>query len=367
MPQAKALRGSKAESEIKLYANRKVALVTGHSGFKGSWLVLGLIHRGYEVYGLSNQAPEDERHIFWSNDISRKLANSQKQWGDVRRLGDILGALEGIEPDIVFHLAAQPLVSVAADSPQETFSTNIMGTVNVLEALNKDWGSTAGVIVTSDKCYLNLDEGEVFTESSTLGGLEPYSASKAAAEMVFRGYAKTLETDSRSIITVRAGNVFGGGDWSKDRLIPDFMRSMNSGADFSLRKPSSIRPWTYVMDILRGYVHLGEVSQVSSELHGESFNLASSEILASKDVVQILSEELGELSPSISSAQVDNVDEPLKLSISAEKIGNRYGWQPLFNLEDSLKETARWYQLQANGSGVELQRLSDKILKRYFQ
>ncbi len=226
-----------------MFNNRRI-LITGHTGFKGSWLSQWLLDLGAKIAGFSLDIPSDPS-LFLTLDLASQMEDMR---GDIRSFDAISRACQDFCPEIVFHLAAQPLVSAGYEAPKETFDTNVGGTVNLLEALREE--NIPVVIVTSDKCYQNENKGVRFRESDPLGGSCPYSASKACAEFVAKAYSRSF---SQSIATVRGGNVIGGGDWGKNRLIPDCVRAWEKGEPVTLRYPDATRPWQHVLDCLSGY------------------------------------------------------------------------------------------------------------------
>ncbi len=233
----------------------KRVLLTGHTGFKGSWLALWLQQWGAEVYGFS-LAPETPS-LFQQADLAQHIPG---EYGDIRQPEDIARAMEKFRPDIVFHLAAQPLVRLSYQDPVGTYTTNILGTVHVLEAVRQTAGVKAVVCVTSDKCYENVEWQWGYRENDRLGGHDPYSSSKAGAELVAAAYRSSYftQSDSPLLASARAGNVIGGGDWAKDRLVPDAMRAFGAGETLRIRYPAAIRPWQHVLEAINGYLVLGE-------------------------------------------------------------------------------------------------------------
>jgi len=243
----------------RAYGGRRV-LVTGHTGFKGSWLVSWLAELGAEVTGLALAPPAGEPAMFTLLDLARSCRSHE---GDVRDLALLRALVRTCRPDVVFHLAAQPLVRHSYDQPLETFDVNVRGTATVLEALRLERHAAAVVVVTSDKCYRNRNEGRAWREDDALGGDDPYSASKAAAELVVESYRRSFFAEERlaehgvALATARAGNVIGGGDWGHERLFPTVAAALAAGAPVELRAPAAIRPWQHVLDPLSGYLELG--------------------------------------------------------------------------------------------------------------
>lgn len=253
-----------------IYKNKKV-LVTGNTGFKGSWLTIWLLKLGAKVYGISKDIPTNPS-MFEELKLSEKINHYTK---DVRNLEDVKSIINNVKPDFVFHLAAQPLVSVSYIDPIETFSTNIMGTVNVLEALRISKHKCIAVMITSDKCYDNVEWVWGYKESDTLGGKDIYSGSKAGAEMVIKSFYYSFFNKKDSnvrVVSTRAGNVIGGGDWAKDRIVPDCIKAWSNRDTVEIRSPKATRPWQHVLEPLSGYLNLGQELYNNKSLNGKSFN-----------------------------------------------------------------------------------------------
>ncbi|MEI6727308.1 MAG: CDP-glucose 4,6-dehydratase, partial [Actinomycetes bacterium] len=236
------------------YSGRRV-FVTGHTGFKRSWLASWLVDLGADVTGYA-LAPPTAPSLFDALGLDQRLSHVQ---ADVRDQGRLVAEMAAARPSVVFHLAAQPLVRLGYAEPRETFETNVMGTVNVLEAARVCESAAAVVIVTSDKCYDNPEDGRPFREADAMGGRDPYSASKGCAELVAAAYRASFfgSDPSVSVATVRAGNVIGGGDWAPDRILPDCVRALTAGGPVLVRSPDAVRPWQHVLEPLSGYLQLG--------------------------------------------------------------------------------------------------------------
>ncbi|GHV79554.1 CDP-glucose 4,6-dehydratase [Spirochaetia bacterium] len=255
---------------FKQYLHKKV-LITGNTGFKGSWLSLWLLELGANVYGYSNTIPT-EPSLFKSLAIENKIS---QVYGDVRDLTKVKATIEEIKPDFIFHLAAQPIVSVSYSSPVETVTTNVIGTMNVLESLRILNYPCTAIIITSDKCYNNVEWVWGYKETDGLGGEDIYSGSKGAAELVFNSYYHSFfkkKISNVRVASARAGNVIGGGDWATDRIIPDAMRAWSQGKVVEIRSPEATRPWQHVLEPLSGYLNLGAELSQKTQLNGESFN-----------------------------------------------------------------------------------------------
>ena len=254
---------------VKIFRNKKV-LITGHTGFKGSWLSLWLNISGAKVYGISNNYKSTETNI-----KNFRLKKNVKNFNiDIRNFVKLNKIITKIKPDFIFHFAAQSLVGKSFKNPVYNFETNFNGTLNLLEVLRLSKFKCISIIITSDKSYKNLEIKRGYTENDILGGDDPYSASKASAELVINSYFKSFLKNKKNlrIAICRAGNVIGGGDWSKDRLIPDIMRSIFNNKKVKLRNQSSTRPWQHVLDVLNGYLILASKLKKNNTLNGQSFN-----------------------------------------------------------------------------------------------
>ena len=254
---------------MKKFFKNKTVIITGHTGFKGSWLTLLLIHLGAKVIGISNEIPS-RPSFFKILQINKKIKDLRI---DIRNLNKVKNAFKLYKPDYVFHLAAQSLVKKSFNKPFYTFSTNFDGTLNILESLRNIKNQCISVIITSDKSYKNFEIDRGYKESDILGGDDPYSASKGSAELVIQSYCKSFfQKGNKKIGIARAGNVIGGGDWSEDRLVPDCIKSWSRKKKVILRNPKSTRPWQHVFEAIFGYLILAIKLKKNSQLHGEAFN-----------------------------------------------------------------------------------------------
>jgi CDP-glucose 4,6-dehydratase len=340
---------------FSVYKDQRVFL-TGHTGFKGAWLAEWLLGLGARVTGFSIDVPTQPA-LFEELGLPGRLEDLR---GDVRELGSLRKAMEASRPNIVFHLAAQALVRESYDDPIGTFATNVMGTANVLEAARHVPSVKAVVVVTTDKVYENTELGKPFRESDPLGGHDPYSASKAGAEIVFASYWRSfLAASPLKAASARAGNVIGGGDWAKDRLVPDCMRAWARGEKVTLRNPASVRPWQHVLEPLGGYLLVGERLLLRPEgVAGEAFNFGPDEALTKKT-----SDLVAELEKNWPGAT--HVVQPLNdgrkeaglLSLDPAKARALLGWKPRLSFAQTAAWTAEWYRDAAAGkSHVELTR-----------
>ncbi|MGE7603060.1 CDP-glucose 4,6-dehydratase [Peribacillus sp. NPDC097675] len=331
--------------------NKKKVFITGHTGFKGSWLTLFLSSLGAEVVGYSSQPPSNP-NLFEQCNVSKECITIK---GDITDYNSLFHALKQHNPDILFHLAAQPIVTNSYKNPIETFKTNVLGTVHVLEAA-KHIESIRGIInVTSDKCYENDGSGNrAFAETDRLGGFDPYSASKACAELVATSYQKSFfHTNTLKLASVRAGNVIGGGDWAEDRLFPDIIRAYLNNHTLCIRNEYAIRPWQHVLDPLHGYILLAEKLWNDAK-YAEAWNFGpiNEPSRTVNDVIQsvmkLLNKRLTIHSPSIKTPY----ESPI-LTLDSTKAVNKLGWNPKLSTDASIAWTVEWYKKYASGENIE--------------
>ena len=326
----------------------KTVFVTGHTGFKGSWLCLWLEQLGARVVGFS-LAPPTEPSLFEQAGIA---AGIDHHIGDVRDAAALSAALAAARPDFVFHLAAQPLVIDSYAAPAETFAINVTGSINLMEAVRSSGMRGAVVMVTTDKVYLNREWEHAYRENDPLGGHDPYSASKAAMEIAVASWrasffdpAKTSDHGVR-IATARAGNVIGGGDWSANRLVPDLMRALAGNARPTLRNAGSLRPWQHVLEPLAGYLWLGARLAAPQGEHlaqGWNFGPQPTDVRSVGELADALLAEWG--APGWTDAtQADAVHEAGLLRLAIDKAVGRLGWQPVWTFAETATRTAGWYR-----------------------
>jgi len=329
----------------------KRVLLTGHTGFKGAWLSLWLLHLGAKVTGLSLE-PDTQPALFSQLNLATELDH---HIGDIRDATSVKAIVERTKPDVVFHLAAQPLVRRSYLQPVETWNTNVMGTIHVLEALKQCTHPCAAVFITTDKCYENREWNYGYRENDPLGGHDPYSSSKAAAELAIASWRKSFFKASSSFVAIasaRAGNVIGGGDWAEDRIVPDAMRSLSKRQPIPVRNPLATRPWQHVLDPLGGYLLLAQ--RLYESIEGD-FNLKARKYLASafnfgpalssnqpvKTLVKhVLSHWPGKW---LDQSDPEAVHEANLLSLVTDKAFHLIGWQPVWDFERTILETVRWY------------------------
>ncbi len=329
--------------------------VTGHTGFKGSWLCAWLLGLGAEVTGYSRDVPTSPSH-FEAMGLAERIRDLR---GDVRDREALTRAMRETRPDLVFHLAAQALVRLSYDRPAETMETNILGTMNVLEAVRQTPSVGALVCITSDKCYRNDEQVWGYRENDHLGGHDPYSASKGCAEIVARSYFKSFFSQGPACATVRAGNVVGGGDWALDRIVPDCARAWAAGRPVRIRSPRATRPWQLVLEPLSGYLWLGALLKEGArrgpfELSGEAYNFGPAADVDNpvSDVVR----ELGRHWPGFSSEMDETAEATRKectlLKLCCDKSLATLGWKATLNFEETMRYTAEWYHRYYRGGGA---------------
>lgn len=323
----------------ELYSRRKI-LLTGHTGFKGSWLALWLQHLGAEVTGISLPPLSDPAH--WS--LLNLPAHSHS--ADVRDAGEIDRLITAARPEIVFHLAAQPLVRRSYQDPLETWNTNVMGTANVLEACRSVDSVRAIVVITTDKCYDNKEWVWGYRENDPLGGHDPYSASKACCELLADSYRKSFFSAPGGplLATARAGNVIGGGDWSTDRLIPDVIRAVASGQALQIRSPRATRPWQHVLECLSGYLLLGQHLLEGRREHAQAWNFGP-EPESNRSVEEVIN-QMAEHYPGLTwrNSGGEHPHEARALYLDNSKARHGLGWRPVWSFSQTVRETALWYQ-----------------------
>ena len=337
----------------------KRILVTGHTGFKGSWLVFWLRELGAEVIGLSLPAPESRPSLYIDAEIGNLV--SFEYFLDIRDETGVKNAIQDSKPDYVFHLAAQAFVPRSLEYPSESITTNIVGTANILLAsLSLD--SVQGVtIATTDKVYQNIGNHEPFKETDMLGSKDPYSASKAAAELVVASLATTCNPHKIPVTTVRAGNVIGGGDWGQDRLVPDLVTALKSGQTLVVRNPNATRPWQYILDCLKGYLliaqsHLEDDNTPTSINFGPTNSLSVTKLISIFEVAfgKKVKYEVGET----------NLNEANQLELNSQLALEYLGWQTSFSLVDAISETATWYSKFLDGANAL--ELMSKDMSKYI-
>ena len=345
-----------------VYEGRRV-FVTGHTGFKGSWLTFWLLSLGAHVTGYSLEPPT-EPALFDKLGLADRIDHNI---GDIRDLKHLQGVMIAAQPEIVFHLAAQPLVRLSYDEPVETFEVNVMGSVNVLEAARKTHGVSAVVNVTSDKCYENREWEFAYRENDPLGGYDPYSASKGAVEIVTAAYRQSFFADESvaAVATGRAGNVIGGGDWALDRIVPDCIRALAACEPIAVRNPDAVRPWQHVLEPTSAYLWLASRLFTGGHDYEGSWNFGplSGGNLTVREVVERVIGEWGSgewVGPAAGSV---SVHEARFLKLDCAKAADVLGWHPTWTAADALRETTSWYRRLHEGEPAE--KLTAECLSAY--
>lgn len=330
------------------YSNKRV-LVTGNTGFKGSWLTTWLLSLGSEVIGYSIDIPSNPS-IFEDLQLSNKITDLR---GDIRDLENLKKVFTEYKPEVVFHLAAQPIVRRSYDDPVETFTTNAIGSLNVLESSRDADSLESLVMITSDKAYKNVEWLWGYKEDDLLGGEDPYSSSKGCAELIFFSYVSSYfnsDQSSLKLSSARAGNVIGGGDWAKDRIVPDIIRSFSNNDVLNIRAPKATRPWQHVLEPLSGYLTLGEMqTRIPNAINHESFNFGPRQ-----DVNQNVLRLVEEFSKYWKNSKWKISEDKTKpeaglLKLNCEKANSLLDWNAILSFEDSIRFTGEWYKRYFEG------------------
>lgn len=349
-------------NQFEFFAGRRV-FITGHTGFKGSWLAFLLHEMGADVMGYA-LAPVTSLNHFSLLNLNMKIKHVQ---GDIRDASMLINTLNEFQPEFVFHLAAQALVRPSYDNPTATFSTNVMGSINLLEAVRKCESVRSLVYVTSDKCYENVEWIWGYRENDHLGGRDPYSASKAAAEIAFSSYVRSF-FDQRAGLgaaSARAGNVIGGGDWAMDRIIPDCIRAICDDQTIVLRNPNATRPWQHVLEPLAGYLLLATKLYEDPKRWGGAWNFGPSteEVRTVLNVAEVMIGYFGKGRIDIYEAPT-HVHEARLLQLNCDKAHQILGWYPRWPVEQTLKATALWYKSVIDGEDAE--QVTRSQVKEFF-
>ena len=335
----------------------KTIIVTGHTGFKGSWLTLWLKLLGAKVVGISIDLPSKPSHYKELN-LSKKIINIKQ---DIK-------IFQKYQPDFIFHLAAQALVQRSYKDPVTTFNTNTIGTMNVLESLKKIKKKFAAVIITSDKSYKNIEIKRGYHENDLLGGKDPYSASKGAAEIIIQSFINSYFINKKQNVAIaRAGNVIGGGDWSENRLIPDCVKSWSKNKKAKIRNPKSTRPWQHVLEAVRGYLRLAECLYSNRKLHGEPFNFGPKQS-QNKNVITLV-KLMKKFWSNVSwkkNKSYKEIYESKLLKLNSTKAKKKLKWTPMINFEDTVKMTTVWYKNYYQKKN-KIQKFSEKQIVDYIK
>jgi CDP-glucose 4,6-dehydratase len=345
----------------KKYFSNKRILITGNAGFKGSWLSLFLTRLGSDVYGYSiskNLSP-----IF-------SLPENKQFYADIKDFNELKRIVEKVSPDIIFHLAASAITINSYSEPRETFETNVMGTLNVLESLRNLNIKCNAVVITSDKCYKNDEWIWAFRETDELGGVDPYSASKSMAELATKSYYYSyfMNSSNVKVSICRAGNVFGGGDWGEQRIVPECIRSWSKNRTLELRNPDVVRPWNYVLDLINGYL-LTAYHLESEDINGDSFCFGPpmSGVISVEDLTKALWNFWPDKSftPYKILLSEKGLIENKLFKLFIDKAFNTLNWESTTNINDALNETVKWYTLYLSNPSKSLS-FSNDIVERYI-
>lgn len=347
----------------EFYKNKRV-LVTGHTGFKGTWLCKMLLSMGAVVCGYAKE-PTEEQILFQISGIEEKIENV---YGDVRDLQHIQQVMQAFQPEIVFHLAAQPIVRESYRNPVDTYSTNVMGTVNVLEAIRYCKSVKSVVNVTTDKVYENQETTRAYVETDRLDGYDPYSNSKSCSELVTNSYKKCfLQPEQVAVSTCRAGNVIGGGDFSKDRIIPDCFRAVKNGEKIVLRNPNSVRPYQHVLDPLAAYLQVAQMQFENRLRYEGAYNIGPNQEdnVTTGELADLFCEEWGNGASWECHEEVKAVHEAGLLYLDCTKFKQTMGWQPVWNIKNTIQKTVEWYMEYVSGNDVAA--CMDKQIVEFYE
>jgi len=325
--------------DLKFFRGKKI-FITGHTGFKGSWLAYILYLNGAHIVGYSLK-PENKHDNFYLFELDKKIRN---YYYDIRDEKNLKKVITKFKPDIIFHLAAQSLVNYSYLKPKLTFLTNAVGTLNILEVCREIKNIRSIIIVTSDKCYKNYEKKTGYKEKDELGGEDPYSSSKTVSENIFYSYLKSFFKSKKNVglVSVRSGNVIGGGDWSKDRIIPDLIKSIRTKKKFIVRNPNSSRPWMHVFDTINGYLTLSKKIYGNNKYNGSwNFGPNHSDIIVKNILLKILN--ILKIKKKIVIKKNNKIKETNSLNLNSKKSRKLLNWRPKLSLKQSLKITGEWY------------------------
>lgn len=334
----------------EFYRGKKV-FVTGHTGFKGTWLCKLLLHMGAKVFGYAKE-PEAEQVLFRLSGVSEKM---ESVYGDIRNLQYLEKVMNEFQPEIVLHLAAQPIVRESYRMPVETYEINVMGTVNVLEAIRNCNRVKSVVNVTTDKVYENKEIERAYVETDVLNGYDPYSNSKSCSELVTDSYRKSfLCQQGVAVSTCRAGNVIGGGDFAKDRIIPDCFRAIKSEEKIVLRNPYSVRPYQHVLDPLWAYLQVAKLQYENRECYEGAYNIGPDEKdnITTGELADLFCKAWGRDAAWKVQEHIDNMHEAKLLYLDCSKIKQKLGWKPVWNINRAVESTVEWYATYTSGKDI---------------
>lgn len=350
------------------FKNKKV-LITGNTGFKGSWLTQVLLMTGAKIFGLALK-PNTNPNLF---EILKQEDEIEQIYGDIRNFTQVNESVKKFKPDIIFHLAAQPIVRSSYDNPLYTYETNTLGTANILEAIRVNQVK-AGVVITTDKVYKNTENSTCFKEEDALGGYDPYSNSKSCADLITESYLKSFfnvndygKKHSTLICSARAGNVIGGGDWAKDRLVSDLVRAFFvEDKKLISRNPKSIRPWQFVLEPLSGYIMLAEKLYQGdiSKSGAWNFGPEKKDIISVEQIIKIFIKKLKKGGYIIEENTIKHEDKVLRIDISKAK--KELGWKPKYDIKQAVEETAVWYETYYRQKR-KIKIITTDQIKKYFE
>jgi CDP-glucose 4,6-dehydratase len=350
--------------------NNKIVLVTGNTGFKGSWLTTWLLNLGAKVIGLSDKIPT-EPSMYEVLDLERRITHHTM---DIRDVPEVVALIQKAKPDFVFHLAAQAIVSRSYNDPLETFQINVLGTANILDALRLSNHPCTAVLITSDKCYENVEWTWGYRENDRLGGKDPYSASKAGAEIVIYTYYHSFFNKKNSnvrIASARAGNVIGGGDWADSRIVPDCVRSWAKDEAVIIRRPHATRPWQHVLEPISGYLTLGQRLSESEHLSGESFNFgpSSDQTFTVQQMIEAIADNWTFKTGHEKIILQDDpgFHEAGLLKLNCDKALHYLKWKPVLSFKEAASFSARWYNQHYHTSGADLFGLTQSQIQTYSE
>ncbi len=350
---------------MKNIFKNKVVIITGHTGFKGTWLTFWMHLLGAKIIGISKDIPT-KPSLFKILKLEKEIINIRL---DIRNLIKLKSIFKRYQPNFVFHLAAQSIVKRSYKEPIETFTSNTVGTLNVMESIRQVKKDCNSVIITSDKSYKNLEIKRGYHENDLLGGKDPYIASKASAEIVIQSYIQTFfkGKKNRKLFTVaRAGNVIGGGDWSSNRLIPDCVRAWSKNKSVKIRSPHSTRPWQHVLEALRGYLILQIEMKKSKKIHGEAFNFGPNNF-QNKKVIELINEirkNWENISWKIKKDNKNNLESNL-LKLNSSKANRVLKWKPILNFSTTIQMVSIWYKNFYNNKNTDIKKFTKKQILNY--
>lgn len=358
------------ESMVDLFDNffaGKRVIITGHTGFKGSWLALWLHELGAKVIGISKN-PYTSKDNFVLTGIGEKISADER--ADIRNGKEMTALFQKHNPEIVFHLAAQPIVRTSYEQPVETYETNVMGTINCMEAIRATESVKVGVMITTDKCYENKEQSTGYKETDPMGGYDPYSSSKGAAEIAISSWRRSFmnpndyQNHGKSIASARAGNVIGGGDWAKDRIMPDCIRALENGEAIRIRSPKAIRPWQHVLESLSGYMLLAKRMWENPTKYCEGWNFGpeTDSVATVWDVAKEIINDYGK-GELIDASNPEAPHEANMLMLDITKAKQRLGWKPKMNLRQSVGLAVDWYKRY---SETDVYKLSVEQIEQYI-